>query len=150
MTLPSTARWILLPIASMAACSGTVIFADAFGGEFARVVSPERGRAIEAAVPVDVRAGIVYALAALAFVIAGTRMAPRYRPIVGALLYGAGGCLAWWGLSDWYIPEGYPRAYQRSLTPLALSLIGGLVGLLLILATHLRIRHAGTRSHPAG
>jgi hypothetical protein len=75
------------------------MFADTVGSGVSHLVGPNRGRAIEAMVPVDVRAGIVYALAALAFVIAGTWTAPRHRPIVSALLYAAGGCLAWWGLS---------------------------------------------------
>jgi fatty acid desaturase len=115
-----------------------VILAEGLGGEFARFITPERGRAIEAVAPVAVRAGIVYALAALAFVVAGTRTAPRYRLIVSVLLYAAGGLLAWWGLKDWYIPEGYPRAYQRSLTPLAFSLLGGVAGVLLVLGKNLR------------
>ena len=102
--------------------------ADALGAGAARVMSPDVGIRIEAVMPVDVRAGLVYAIAAVAWVIAGTWVAPRRQPAVALLLYTAGACLAWFALKDWYVPEGYPRAYQRSRVPLVLPLLGGIVG----------------------
>jgi hypothetical protein len=148
MKLPVVARWTLFPIASMVACSGTVVVADAVGNTVARMITPERGQAVEAVMPVDGRLGAVYAIAAMAFVIAGSYVAPRYRAVVAVLLYTAGGCLAWWALNDWYIPEGYPRAYQPSRIPLVLTLIGGLIGVSAIVAKHFRTSSARTRSRP--
>lgn len=146
MRLPRPS-WILVPIASMVACTGTVEGAGIVSGGLWRVVSPETGRAVNDVLAIEYRTGIVYALAAIAFVLAGTRMAPAYRPLVSVLLYGAGAWLAWLGLHGWYIPEGDPRAYQPSLVPLAFTLIGGLIAVLLVIANHLR--HSLSRV-PAG
>jgi hypothetical protein len=129
--------WILVPIASMVACTGTVEGAGIVSGGLWRMVSPESARVINDALPIEYRAGIVYALAAMAFVLAGTRMAPRHRPRVCVLLYGAGAWLAGVGLSSWYIPEGDPRAYQPSRVPLAFSLAGGLTAVLLVMTNRL-------------
>lgn len=128
MKLPIALRWALVPVASMAGCSGSVIVADAIGGGVARVISPDVGSRIEAVIPVDVRVGLVYGMAAVVWVIAGTWVAPRRRAAVAVLLYAAGAFLAWSELKDWAVPEGYPRGYQPSRVPLVLTLVVGLVG----------------------
>ncbi|HYD51234.1 MAG TPA: hypothetical protein VEA99_01355, partial [Gemmatimonadaceae bacterium] len=146
MRVPATIRWILLPIASMGACSGVVIAADQVAGTLTRRITPEQGRAIEAALPADVRAGLVYALAAMVFVIVGWLLAPKYRAVVAVMLYIVGASLAWWGLRGWYFPEGHPRRYEPSGVPLALCLLGGLAALLLVVARPLRVALGAVRS----
>ena len=146
MSLPRLGRWFLVPIASMTACAGTVKVAEVIGGGVARFVSPEGGRAIDSVISVEYRAGVVFGLAAAAFVLAGTRTAPRFRVIIGVLLYLAGAWLAWWELKDWSIPEGYPFAYRPSKVPLAVTLSAGLAAVLLIVADqHRRVRHHASR-----
>jgi uncharacterized membrane protein (UPF0136 family) len=128
MRLPVALRWALVPVASMAGCSGSVFVADAVGTGARRFITPDVGSRIEALVPVDVRVGIVYAIAAAVWVIVGTRVAPTRRAVVPVALFAAGACLAWLVLHSWYFPESHPRAYQPSQVPLVLTLVGGLVG----------------------
>ena len=142
MKLPLDLRWAIVPVASIAACTGTVFVADVVSGGGARMMTPEAGRRMEAVIPVEFRAGLVYAIAAVAWVIAGTYVAPRHRRVVAVALYIAGACLAWFELNDWYIPEGYPRAYQHSRVPLVLTLAGGLIAVVII-----AIRRWRTSSH---
>jgi uncharacterized membrane protein YfcA len=88
---------------------------------------------LEAALPVDVRYGLVNAAGAIAFVVVGAWMAPRYRAVVAAVLYAIGTWLAYFVLDPWWFPEHHPRAYQESYVPLVLTLVGGLVGVLISL-----------------
>jgi ribosomal protein S18 acetylase RimI-like enzyme len=125
MKFPVALRWILVPAASMVSCSGTVLIADAVGRGASRIIGLDTGRAIESVVAVDVRAGLVYAIGAVAWVIAGTWIAPRHRVAVAPVLYVVGAFLAWSELDGWYFPEGHPRAYQTSRVPLVLTLVGG-------------------------
>ena len=129
--------WIVVPIASMVACTGTVKGASVISAGLAHFVSPEGGQALERVMPVQYRAGTVLALAAIAFVLAGTWAAPRNRPIVAVLLYCVGAYLAWLDLRSWFIPEGYPLAYQPSRVPLALTLAGGLAAVLVVMGFQL-------------
>lgn len=138
MKLPVALRWVLVPVASMASCSATVVGADAVGDGIARLMTPDIGRQIEAVIPTDVRVGLLYGVAAAVWVAAGTWVAPRRRAAVAVLLYVAGACLAWVALRNWYFPEGYPRAYQRSRVPLVLTLIGGLLGTALVMVKQWR------------
>jgi hypothetical protein len=128
MKLPAALRWALVPVVSMGGCSGTVVLSDAFGRGAARVITPDVFNRIEAVIPTDVRIGLLYAIAAAAWVLAGAAIAPRRRIAVALMLYVAGAYLAWGTLHDWYFPEGHPRGYQRSRVPLVLTLVGGLLG----------------------
>jgi hypothetical protein len=112
----------------MAACSAVTVGAALAGEGLRLAVAPP---VLDSAIPLDVRTGLVYGAAALAFVVAGEMIAPRARFVVALVLYAAGACLAWFVLNPWWFPEHHPRAYQPSRVPLTLTLLGGLAGLLI-------------------
>ena len=129
MILPNAVRWLLVPFVSIASCSATGFASGAVRHGLVLAIGPQ---ALEAALPMDVRYGLVNAAAAIAFVVAGARVAPRYRMIVALTLYGAGASVAWLVLNGWSFPEFHPRAYQASHIPLSLTLSGGLIGVLIV------------------
>jgi hypothetical protein len=92
----------------------------------------------------DVRYGLVNAAGAIAFVVLGAWMAPRYRAAVAAVLYGIGAALAGFVLDPWWFPEGHPRAYQTSYVPLVMTLAGGLVGVFFSIVAFWRRSRSGT------
>jgi hypothetical protein len=125
LNLPVAVRWLLVPLVSIAGCSAAGIASELAGHGLVLAIGP---RALEAALSTDVRYGLVNAGAAIAFVVVGAMMAPRYRMIVALALYGAGAYVAWVILDTWFFPESHPRAYQISHVPLLLTLLGGLIG----------------------
>jgi hypothetical protein len=137
MKLNSPERWALIPVVAIGGCGGTTYLGGAAGSVLTMLMSHE---SLDAALPLDVRYGLVNAAGAIAFVVLGAWMAPRYRAAVAAILYAIGARIAWFGLDSWWFPEGHPRAYQESQVPLALTLIGGLVGVVLVLLTFGRKR----------
>jgi hypothetical protein len=120
-------RWLLVPMLAIAACATLWVAAGVAGDGLRRAFSAE---ALEAAIPLDVRYGLVNAAAAIAFVVAGAMIAPRARILVALVLYAVGAAIAWFVLDAWSFPEGHPRAYQFSRVPLMLTLLGGLAGVL--------------------
>ena len=129
MKVSSPARWFLVPIAAMGGCAGTTVALGAVGRRAVDAVGP----GFEAVLPSDARAGLLYGLAAIAFVVAGSLTAPRHRIAVALALYAAGAWLAWEELRHWYFPEGHSRGYQPSRVPLAVTLAcGGLAVLIVI------------------
>ena len=136
LTIPR--RWALIPVAAMVGCSGSVVIADRVGRVAGRVVSPESFSRFDAVFPADVRAGIVYGIAAVLWVVAGAWVAPRHKGVVALVLFVAGAWLAWRVLAHWYFPELHPRAYQKSRVPLALTLVGGLIGVVVVMGQRWR------------
>lgn len=102
---------------------------DALSAGVSRIVTPEK---LEAAFPTDWRTGVILALAAGSFVVAGGFVAPKWRVPTAAALYAFGAWVAWLDLRLWWFPEGHPRAYQTSRVPLLLTLIGGAIGVLAV------------------
>ena len=139
LRLPAYGRWLLAPLASIGACSGSMEIGDALGAGVARVVTPVR---LEAVFPTDWRTGVVLALAAGSFVVAGAFVVPKWRLAAAVALFALGAWVADMDLRLWWFPEGHPRAYQTSHVPLTLTLIGGIVGVLAvtIYAMHSRQR----------
>ena len=135
MKLPVWLRWCLIPVVAVAGCSG-VTWAGDLAGYSLQLAVP--GPALESAIPLDVRTGLIDGAAAVAFVVGGAMIAPRCRLLTATMLYSLGAYVAWFVLNPWWFPEGLPRAYQPSLVPLALTLSGGLVGLLITLTLHRR------------
>jgi hypothetical protein len=88
----------------------------------------------------DVRAGLVYGAAAVAFLAAGVAVAPTHRvaAAVGLLTLGAG--LAHPVLHGWYFPASHPLAYQPSSVPLLLTWGTGVLTAAVIVV-RLRQRH---------
>lgn len=129
MTLPHPVRWLLVPLLAIASCSGLTLGASMAGDGVATLLGAS---ALDAVAPYDVRAGVVYGASALAWVVAGARMAPRARLVVASLLYAAGATLACVVLDTWWFPESHPRAYQASHVPLALTLTGGAAGVAIV------------------
>ena len=96
---------------------------------------------LEAAIPLDIRYGLVSAAGAIAFVVAGVWLAPRYREVVAVGLFAIGARVAWIVEGPWSFPESHPRAYQTSWVPLVLTLIGGVIGVLISVVTLGRTRN---------
>ena len=130
MKLSASLRWLLIPIVATASCAGVTFAAGVAGPMLHFAMSPT---AFDTALPLDIRIGLVDGAAALAFVVAGTMIAPRSRPIVAGALYAVGAWIAWVVLEPWWFPENHPRAYQPSQIPFALTLFGGLIGVLITL-----------------
>jgi hypothetical protein len=130
MTLGPKQRWALVPVVAIGGCTGTTTLGGAVGNLLQTMMTPA---SLESTLPTDVRYGLVNAAGAIAFVVLGAWMAPRYRAAVAAILYAAGARIAWLALDSWWFPEGHPRAYQPSDVPLALTLAGGLLGVLISL-----------------
>ena len=130
MKIAPSLRWCLIPIVAIAGCSGVTVAADTVGTTLHFAVSPTT---LETALPLDVRTGFADGAAALAFVVAGAMIAPRSRLIVAMALCAVGAWVAWLVLGSWWFPENHPRAYQPSRMPLALTLLGGLIGVLITL-----------------
>ena len=78
-------------------------------------------------VRIEYRQGIVGALAAFAWVVSGSVMAPSHRRWVSFILFAAGAWLAYGLLWHWYFPESDSGGYFSHL-PFYLTLLGGLVG----------------------
>ena len=130
MKFSASLRWLLIPIVASASCAGVTFAAGVVGPMLNFAINPT---AFETALPLDIRVGLVDGAAALAFVVAGTMIAPRSRRIVAMALYAVGACIAWFVLEPWWFPENHPRAYQPSQIPLVLTLFGGLLGVLITL-----------------
>ena len=130
MKLLNATRWVAVPFSSMAACAGTLTATDLVGRALATTSPPS----IESMLPLDVRIGMAYAVAAALFVVVGAIMAPGHRIIVAGILYLLGATVAWYGLKDWYFPEHHSQAYQPSLVPMWLTLSGGMVGIIVVSA----------------
>ena len=137
--IPNGVRWALFLPAAIGGCSGVGMAADLWYSISRRVVAPERFEIIG----YDVRVGMVSALAAIAFVVLGALVAPRFRIFVAFGLYALGAWIAKLALGDWYFPEGHPRAYQPSLVPLALTLAGGAIGVASVVVTEWRRTRRG-------
>ena len=103
-------------------------------------------QAVESVIPLDVREGLVSGVSALAFVVSGSMIAPRFRLVVALALYSIGAWIAWLFMSPWEFPEFHPRGYQPSWVPLPLTLLGGLIGLLVVL---LQRRRSTCQQHSA-
>lgn len=116
-------RWIATPFAALAAMIGTAVVLVLLGDVIARLVP---WQTLNAAVPPHVRAGMLGALVAAATITAGCRTAPSLRPLVAIVVYVAGAWLAYQQLRHWNFPEGTPMAYQESVVPLIMTLVGGL------------------------
>jgi hypothetical protein len=135
--LDSTQRWAFVPVLAIGGCTGATTLAGATGSVLKMVMTYE---SLDAMMPLDVRYGLVNAAGAIAFVVAGAWMAPRYRAVVAAVLYALGTRLAYFVLDPWSFPEHHPRSYQESYVPLVLTLIGGLVGVLISIFAFSRTR----------
>lgn len=131
MTLPHAVRWALVPLGAMGGCAGTLTSTGFIGRIAEHAISSEQ---MEAVVPLDVRAGMAYAVAAILFVVIGAVVAPKHRIIVAVLLYLLGAMIAWYVLKDWYFPEFHPRGYQGSLVPMWLALCDGMTPVLAVAA----------------
>jgi hypothetical protein len=92
---------------------GIFLINDAIGSSVACITSLESAQALEIAVPIEVRTVLAYAAVAIAFVIAGVLVAPRYRKTTSVVLYCVGGYLAWWRA------EGLVHPSSMMLTSLA-------------------------------
>jgi hypothetical protein len=139
MTFPHAVRWVLVPVAAMGSCAGSLTATGVLGRMSERAISP---LTIEAILSIDVRVGLANAAAAVLFVLVGAMVAPKHRTTVSIFLYAVGATVAWEGLKDWYFPEHHPRAYQPSLVPMWLTLGGGLIAVLMVAAWTGRQRRA--------
>jgi hypothetical protein len=137
---PCNLRWLLVPIVSIGGCFATLAITDAIG-----LSAPQTDmlRSVQPFLATDVRTGIAFAAAAVVFVAAGTLVAPRYRSFTAIVLYGIGATAAWEVLRGWHFPERDPRGYEPSLVPLVLTLIGGLVAALAVIADDWRRKRVG-------
>jgi hypothetical protein len=127
LKLSSVQRWALLPVAAIGGCTGTSALAGKADNVLILFMTPA---SLEAALPLDVRYGLVNAASAIVFVVLGAWVAPRHRTVVAFTLFAFGAFIARLELRHWWFPEGHPRAYQTSEVPLALTLIGGVIGII--------------------
>lgn len=110
-----TARWLLCPLAAVGSCGATGIASRGVQGW----LQTRLGQAtLEAVLPLDGQEAVRLALEALGFVLAGSLMAPRARPLIALALFFLGAWLAWYMLRSWYFPEFHPRGYEMSSLPL--------------------------------
>lgn len=130
LTIRPSLRWLLIPVAAIGGCSGSVAIIDAMDRGVDRIAGPAR---VEAFLATDTRVGLTYAIAAFLFVAAAC-IAPSNRTPTATVLYACGAALAWSELNPWYFPEGHPRGYQPSLAPLVLTLVGGAIGVFAAMA----------------
>ena len=122
-------RWVATPLAAFTALLGMYVVLSLLGVVIDRLIPQAT---LNAVLRPDLCAGIVGGLNAIATVISGCIVAPRWRGIVGIALFAGGAWLAWQVLGTWYFPEGHPRAYQESLVPYALTLVGGSIAVVVV------------------
>ena len=120
---------MLIPVLAIGSCSGTVVVLGTAGDVVKGSIGAGAASAIDAALPMDFRVGLLYAIGAAVWVTAGAWIAPAHRTFVAMVLFVAGACLALFVIGSWFFPEGHPRAYQSSRVPLAMTLLGGLMAL---------------------
>jgi hypothetical protein len=122
-------RWLLLPIVTIGGCGATSMLGTG-AEDFLRNLRGSNG--VEFVLPLDARYAFWYGAQAFVFVVAGSIMAPRWRPAVAVLLFAIGAYLANTFLGSWYFPELHPRGYEPSRLPLEGCLAGGVLGVVAI------------------
>jgi hypothetical protein len=122
-------RWVATPFAAFAGLVGAYVVLSLLSAAIYWLI-PQT--IVNAALRPDLRAGIFGATLAIVTVISGCIVAPSWRGIVGIAVFAGGAWLAWQVLGSWYFPEGHPRAYQESLLPYALTIVGGIIAVLIV------------------
>jgi hypothetical protein len=122
-------RWAATPFAAFAG----LIVAYLVLSLLAEVIQPLIPQStLNAMLRLDLRSGIVGAAIALVTVISGCILAPSQPGLVAIVVFAAGAWLAWQELGGWYFPEGHPRAYQESVLPYVLTIIGGITAVIIV------------------
>ena len=122
-------HWSLVPVAAAAGFAVSIEVVQAVGALLRQLVSePE----LEALLRIDVRYGLVGAVAAFGTVAVGSFAARSANRAIAIALLCAGACAGWLVLGWWFFPEWHPLAYQRSHVPLILTDSGGVAGAALV------------------
>jgi hypothetical protein len=122
-------RWVATPFAVFTGLVGAYVVLSLFSAAIYWLIPQTT---LNALLRPDLRAGIFGATVAIVTVVSGCIVAPRWRGIVGIVVFAGGAWLAWQELATWYFPEGHPRAYQESLLPYALTIAGGIIAVAIV------------------
>jgi hypothetical protein len=142
--VPAALRWLLVLPATIVVWIATVI-AVGLGGMLVHALLPED--AMERIVAIEYRQGMVGALAAFAWVVSGSVMAPSRQRWVSLVLFGLGTWLAHGLLWHWYNPAD--DSSDPTNVPFYLTIIGGVAGVAAMWLGGHRTRFPGSIQHPA-
>ncbi|MBV9110064.1 MAG: hypothetical protein JO306_11705 [Gemmatimonadetes bacterium] len=123
--VPAALRWLLVVPTTIVTWIATM-FAMAIASALVHGMLPLD--AIDRIAGIEIREGIVGALAAFAWVVSGSVMAPSRRRWASLALFALGAWAAYHLLWDWRFPENHPLGYQISRVPFYLTMIGGIAG----------------------